>query len=172
MLASLAVLCVAVPTTRGRWVILATAGPGVAVAAFVLADAGIIAVQVAYAAALAGLVGAAGRRAGPAVAVAALAWLAWPVWLAPQVGRAPAWATTLQPGLAANAAVVNELGVWTESATGYGLTPLGQDVAYAFPDSPWPAAAAHAAVGLAGGAVVVARRRRAGTTLTRAAGPG
>ena len=77
------------------------------------------------------------------VTLVAVAWLLWPVWLAPQLSRVPGWMTSLHPIFAVNAAALGR-GVWAEQANVYPLTPLGQDVAYALPASPWPAAAAHA----------------------------
>lgn len=76
------------------------------------------------------------------------AWLLWPIWLAPSlvgvVGPAgiPAWATTLHPVFAIDPA-------WPEAAWGYRLTPLGQDLMFAVPASPWWAIGVHALVGIA-----------------------
>ena len=117
----------------------------------VFQNPGVAAVHLAWAVALLGLTP---RRGAAAVMLLAIAWLTWPVWLGPQLVAwglgVPGWATAWHPLFAANAAVVDALGVWTERPLAYALTPLGQDLAYAFPDSPWPAAVVHLAVGIAG----------------------
>ncbi len=78
-------------------------------------------------------------------ALACLAWLGWPIWLAPTLatsgGSVPTWATAVHPAFAIDAAV--EGPAWTETPTGYDLTPLGQDLPYSMPDSPWPMVATH-----------------------------
>ena len=79
-----------------------------------------------------------------AVMMLAAAWLAWPIWLAPQLvaweWTVPSWATRFHPLFAINAAALDR-GVWTQQPAVYQLTPLGQDLAYALPDSPWRTAA-------------------------------
>ncbi len=94
--------------------------------------------------------------------LAAIGWLLWPIWLAPQLvtwqATVPAWMTKLHPIFAINA-VAMERGIWTEMPVPYRLTPLGQDLAYALPDSPWPAVVAHGLIGLAGVGVGFGMRR-------------
>ena len=97
------------------------------------------------------------------VVLFALAWLAWPIWLGPQLVAwevaVPAWATTFHPLFAANAAAV-ERGVWTEQPAVYAITPLGQDLAYALPASPWPATLLMASVAAMVSAASFVRRAR------------
>jgi hypothetical protein len=99
-----------------------------------------------------------------AVVLLATAWLAWPIWLAPNLVtwgiEPPTWSTTLHPAFAINRAM-DEAGILTERPTFYRLTPLGQDLAYALPTTPWPSVVLHGVIGLvaAGGRVALDRHR-------------
>ena len=95
--------------------------------------------------------------------LALFAWLLWPVWLAPSLvgvigsGSLPSAVTTLHPSFAAGASIG---GNWPESAWGYKLTPLGQDLVYASPTSAWPAVMTHLVVaGIVVGVTMLSRRR-------------
>lgn len=96
-------------------------------------------------------------------AVALLAgWLLWPIWLAPALSEhglttAPGPSTTWHPLFAVDRAD-SPNSVWTERPLGYRLTPLGQDLAYIRPASPWPAIVVHS--GCAFVLAVVAWRKR------------
>lgn len=71
--------------------------------------------------------------------------------------------TRFHPLFAMNRIVI-EQGAWTNSDLAYRLlTPLGQDVAYALPESIWPCVMGHLMVTVAGGvsAIWIARRGRA-----------
>ena len=151
VLGPLVLLAVAVPAVAARRRHGGLAAMVVVLPMVAVVELGVLAVHGAWAVALAGVTT---RRTAAANMFLAIAWLAWPVWLGPQIVAwgvgVPAWATAWHPLFAANAAVVDRLGVWTERPLAYALTPLGQDLAYAFPDSPWPAVVAHLAVGVAG----------------------
>ncbi len=105
------------------------------------------------------------------VIVLAWAWLAWPVWLGPQLvawnASVPAWATQFHPLFAINTAELDR-GIWTQQPAIYALTPLGQDLAYALPDTPWPAVGAMTVTILI---VLGARRFFRRRTPTRPAAP-
>ncbi len=80
-----------------------------------------------------------------------LIFLGWPVWMSPWIrSNAPMLSLGIatHPPLVLNG-VLRHLGFWSESA-GYEWTVLGQDVAYALPDSALVCIAAHvvAAIGL------------------------
>lgn len=85
--------------------------------------------------------------------IASLAWLAWPIWASEWVTEG--WAGRLIPihALFAVNAVAGAT-PWPQHEVIYGLTRLGQDVAYAMPSSIWPAAAMHAIVAIISIAVI------------------
>ncbi len=85
------------------------------------------------------------------------AWLTWPLWLADHLTTVPAWLTKLHPIFAADAITGGV--AWAEQAEVYARTPLGSDLAYALPDSAWPATAAHVIVATLLFAIVTWRRR-------------
>ena len=73
--------------------------------------------------------------------------------------------TQVHPLLAMNRILI-EQGAWTNSDLAYRLlTPLGQDVAYALPESIWPCVLAHILLTAAGcaSAIWIGRRHRAST---------
>lgn len=121
-----------------------------------------------YAFAAAGAGMAAGLRAirlpaGLAMAITAIAlfaWLAAPVWLAGHLGdRGIDRLAAHHPLIAANGQLL-DLGVWLEHGLVYRHTVMGQDVAYAIPETVWPSALLHAGIAAVGflAAALLARR--------------
>jgi len=102
-------------------------------------------------------------RVAPALAAAivvglGLAWLTWPVWLSPALAgetRLVGWLVWAHPLFAINAVLI-DLGAWSEQRIAYHLTNLGQDVAYALPETILPALLVH--LGLAGGALALQKK--------------
>jgi hypothetical protein len=83
----------------------------------------------------------------------AAAWLSWPVWTtAWMTERLAATLIRAHPLFAANAA--GGFPPWPEHGVIYGMTRLGQDIAYAMPDSPLPAMALNGAI--VAGAILLA----------------
>lgn len=167
LLVPLPLLAVVTPTLvvgqrrAGRWINSITLLLGTIAVLFVTIQppVGVLAMLVAWVAALTAavdlLVPTGRRRRGTTraaiVTIAALGWLLWPIWLAPQLIAwqvpIPTWGTTLHPIFAINAAAI-ERGIWTEQPNAYALTPLGQDVSYALPESAWPTMLAHLAMAI------------------------
>ena len=78
--------------------------------------------------------------------IVSLAWLTWPIWTSPWLTAGIAsWLTPVHPPLAINH-VLLDLGVWTQQPWMYRHTALGQDVAYALPQSIWPCVLVHSAM--------------------------
>ncbi len=75
--------------------------------------------------------------------VSAAVWLSWPVW----AETAPPLLVRLQPVMAINGVVSDDLGIWTEQPVVYPWTELGQDLSYRLPRSPWACVAMHLGVG-------------------------